>query len=59
MYQSAAITTFTGHRSPVGLVFDADSSFKVPFKGAGFHPRMQLVETALNRTKAAICDGCN
>ncbi|PLK45106.1 hypothetical protein [Emticicia sp. TH156] len=36
MYQCASITTFTGHRSPVGLVFDVDSSFKAPFKGAGF-----------------------
>ena len=34
--QSKHISTFTGHRSPVGLVFDADSSFKAPYKGSGF-----------------------
>lgn len=36
MYQSNAITTFTGHRSPVGLVFDKDSTIQLPFTGNGF-----------------------
>lgn len=30
------ISTFTGHRSPLGLVFDKDSILPAPFKGDGF-----------------------
>jgi len=29
-------STFTAHRSPLGLVFDADSSLSFPYKGDGF-----------------------
>lgn len=36
MYQSADITTFTGHRSPSGLVFDIDSTLQMPYTGSGF-----------------------
>ena len=30
------ITSFTAHRSPLGLVFDRDSAFAAPFRGDGF-----------------------
>ncbi|GAB3514391.1 hypothetical protein GCM10027442_29050 [Emticicia fontis] len=36
MYQGSEVTTFTGHRSPVGLVFDADSTLQMPYTGSGF-----------------------
>jgi len=36
MYQTKKISTFTGHRSPVGLVFDVDSTLQMPYKGSGF-----------------------
>lgn len=36
VHQSKDISTFTGHRSPVGLVFDADSTLSQPYKGSGF-----------------------
>lgn len=36
MYQGTEITTFTGHRSPVGLVFDSDSTLQMPYTGSGF-----------------------
>lgn len=36
MYQSSAVSTFTGHRSPVGLVFDKDSTIQLPYTGNGF-----------------------
>ncbi|MFN3849413.1 MAG: PKD domain-containing protein [Spirosomataceae bacterium] len=36
MYQSNTISTFTGHRSPVGLVFDTDSTLQMPYTGNGF-----------------------
>ncbi|MBA4849063.1 PQQ-dependent sugar dehydrogenase [Emticicia sp. BO119] len=36
MYQSKEINTFTGHRSPVGLVFDVDSTMQMPYTGSGF-----------------------
>lgn len=36
MYQATECTTFTSHRSPVGLVFDADSTLQTPYLGSGF-----------------------
>jgi hypothetical protein len=30
------VSSFTAHRSPLGLVFDADSSLSFPYKGDGF-----------------------
>lgn len=36
MYQAKEISTFTGHRAPVGLVFDADSTLSMPYTGSGF-----------------------
>lgn len=36
MYQVKEISTFTGHRSPVGLVFDIDSTLQMPYTGSGF-----------------------
>jgi len=34
--EGAYITSFTAHRSPLGLVFDRDSMLAVPFRGDGF-----------------------
>jgi glucose/arabinose dehydrogenase len=36
MYQGTEVTTFTGHRSPTGLVFDIDSTLQMPYTGSGF-----------------------
>ncbi|RFS18104.1 hypothetical protein D0T08_02320 [Emticicia sp. C21] len=36
MYQAHEISTFTGHRAPVGLVFDADSTLSKAYRGSGF-----------------------
>jgi hypothetical protein len=36
MYQSKEISTFTGHRAPVGLIFDVDSTLQAPYTGCGF-----------------------
>lgn len=36
MYQPKEVSTFTGHRSPLGLVFDTDSSLQKPYMGSGF-----------------------
>ncbi len=36
MYQPKEVRTFTGHRSPVGLVFDTDSTLQKPYTGSGF-----------------------
>ncbi len=36
MYQAKEVSTFTGHRAPVGLVFDPDSSLQMPYTGSGF-----------------------
>ncbi|RYU96940.1 PKD domain-containing protein [Emticicia agri] len=36
MYKGTEVTTFTGHRSPVGLVFDRDSTLQMPYTGSGF-----------------------
>lgn len=35
MYQGV-VSTFTSHRSPLGLVFDNDSSMAAPYRGRGF-----------------------
>ncbi|HEX8546486.1 MAG TPA: PQQ-dependent sugar dehydrogenase [Cytophagaceae bacterium] len=32
----ASLSTFSGHRSPLGLVFDKDSLLKAPYRGSGF-----------------------
>lgn len=36
MFQPTEATTFTSHRSPVGLVFDVDSTLQMPYTGSGF-----------------------
>jgi glucose/arabinose dehydrogenase len=36
MFQATEATTFTSHRSPVGLVFDVDSTLQMPYTGSGF-----------------------
>lgn len=36
MYQGAEVSTFTSHRSPLGLVFDNDSTMAGKFLGNGF-----------------------
>ena len=36
MYQSKEVSNFTGHRSPLGLVFDTDSVLRKPYTGSGF-----------------------
>lgn len=36
MFQATETTTFTSHRSPLGLVFDVDSTLQMPYTGSGF-----------------------
>lgn len=34
--QKSNVTTFTSHRSPLGLTFDTDSTLDIPYLGGGF-----------------------